>query len=64
MKELIDAVGIDEGLKRREDMTRYDASALMEACGRLLIGEDGFVRPCHSSVKDFLLRIAPIDSPK
>ncbi|KAH0544336.1 hypothetical protein FGG08_001477 [Glutinoglossum americanum] len=53
IKELLEAVQIEESAGKREDLTRYGQEAVIEACANLLEVDSELVRPIHYSVKEY-----------
>jgi ankyrin repeat protein len=55
IKELLEAVQIEESAGKRENFPRYDEDAVIEACANLIEVNYGFVRPIHLSVKEYFV---------
>jgi ankyrin repeat protein len=64
IKELLEAVQIEESAGKRENFPRYDEEALIEACANLIEVSYGFVRPIHLSVKEYFISPESTAQPK
>jgi ankyrin repeat protein len=64
IKELLEAVQIEESARKRENFPRYDEEALIEACANLIEVNYGFVRPIHLSVKEYFISLESTAKPE
>jgi ankyrin repeat domain-containing protein 50 len=66
IKELVDAIAIDNDCLTREDLDLrlYPEDAIFEACANLLTREGSVVRPIHYSVREYFTKPSNNDSSK
>ncbi|KAL9118053.1 MAG: hypothetical protein Q9187_005406, partial [Circinaria calcarea] len=65
-EELVEAVAFEKSSSSGDSLKEYSIEVILESCSNLLIDENGWIKPIHFSVKEFLTHFLPAgdDTPK